>query len=37
MKSNKQKLRTHVEAVNGQFGILFYKQYEGKKLFFHRS
>ena len=37
MKSNKQKLRSHVEAVKGQFGFLSYEQDEGKKLFFHMS
>jgi cold shock CspA family protein len=37
VKSNKQKLRSHVEAVKGQFGFLSYEQDEGKKLFFHMS
>jgi len=37
VKSNKQKLRSHVEAVKGQFGFLSYEQEEGKKLFFHMS
>ena len=37
IKSNKQKLRSHVEAVKGQFGFLSYEQEEGKKLFFHMS
>jgi len=37
IKSNKQKLRSHVEAVKGQFGFLSYEKEEGKKLFFHMS
>jgi cold shock CspA family protein len=37
IKSNKQKLRSTVEAVKGQFGFLTYEQEEGKKLFFHMS
>jgi len=37
VKSNKQKLRSHVEAVKGQFGFLSFEQEEGKKLFFHMS
>jgi len=37
IKSNKQKLRSHVEAVKGQFGFLSYEVEEGKKLFFHMS
>jgi len=37
IKSNKQKLRSTVEAVKGQFGFLSYEQEEGKKLFFHMS
>merc|ERR1719225_2164988 len=37
VKSNKQKLRSHVEAVKGQSGFLSYEQEEGKKLFFHMS
>ena len=37
VKSNKQKLRSHVEVVKGQFGFLSYEQDEGKKLSFHVS
>ena len=37
VKSNKQKLRSHVKPEKGQFGFLSYEQDEGKKLFFHMS
>ena len=37
VKSNKQKLRSHVESVKCQSGFLSYEQEKGKKLFFHMS
>jgi len=37
IQATREKLRSNVEAMKGQFGFLSYEVDEGKKLFFHTS